>query len=66
MSTYSRLIRYLSQQFCPGQNVKVICLHLINLCKQLAQVVQRVDNAIQQISIGKTNYAIHWILLSTL
>ena len=32
----------------------------------LAPVVQRVDNAIQQISIGKTNYAIRWIVLSTL
>ena len=27
----------------------------------LAPVVQRVDNAIQWISIGKTNYAILWI-----
>ena len=32
----------------------------------LAPVVQRVDNAIQRISIGKTNYAIRWIVLSTL
>ena len=32
----------------------------------LTPVVQRVDNAIQRISIGKTNYAIHWIVLSTL
>ena len=31
-----------------------------------APVVQRVDNAIQRISIGKTNYAIRWIVLSTL
>ena len=34
--------------------------------KVLAPVVQRVDNAIQRISIGKTNYAICWIVLSTL
>ena len=32
----------------------------------LAPVVQRVDSTIQQISIGKTNYAIRWIVLSTL
>ena len=32
----------------------------------LAPVVQRVDKAIQRISIGKTNYAIRWIVLSTL
>ena len=32
----------------------------------LAPVFQRVDNAIQRISIGKTNYAIRWIVLSTL
>ena len=31
-----------------------------------APVVQRVDDAIQRISIGKTNYAIRWIVLSTL
>ena len=34
--------------------------------KFLAPVVQRVDNAIQRISIGKTNYAIRWIVLTTL
>ena len=32
----------------------------------LAPVVPRVDNAIQRISIGKTNYDIRWIVLSTL
>ena len=31
-----------------------------------ALVVPRVDNAIQRISIGKTNYTIRWIVLSTL
>ena len=35
------------------------------LFKLLAPVVQRVDNVIQWISIGKTNYAIRWIVLST-
>ena len=55
----------------------VLCLQFILLftfkhlcctiyCNFLAPVVQRVDNAIQQISIGKTNYTIHWIMLSTL
>ena len=34
--------------------------------KVLVPVVQRVNNAIQRISIGKTNYAIRWIVLSTL
>ena len=32
----------------------------------LASVVQRVDTAIQRISIGKTKYATRWIVLSTL
>ena len=34
--------------------------------RTLVPVVQRVDNAIQRISIGKTNYAIRWLVLSTL
>ena len=32
----------------------------------LVPVVQRVDNAIQWISIGETNYTIRWIVLFTL
>ena len=29
----------------------------------LAPVVQRLDNAIQRISVDKTNHAIHWIVI---
>ena len=38
----------------------------VDIRKTCTPVVQRVDNAIQWISNGKTNYAICWIVLSTL
>ena len=42
-----------------------LCLNFRIMFKFLTQApfVQRVDNAIHRISVGKTNYAIHWIVI---
>ena len=34
-----------------------------NFIVHQAPVVQRLDNAIQRISVNKTNHAIHWIVI---
>ena len=50
----------------PHKSRHKVSFNLTSLFIHLAPVVQRVDNAIQRISIGKTKYAIRWIVLSTL
>ena len=39
----------------------VCCLGIKRIIILLAPVVQMLDSAIQRISIGETNYTIHWI-----
>ena len=40
-----------------------VCLGAILIPEYLAPVVQRLDNAIQWISVDKTNHAIHGIVI---
>ena len=46
--------------------LEYITLSMLLLSLPVPVVEGRVDNAIQRISIGKPNYAIRWIVLSTL
>ena len=56
--------------FCLSRNFTIINRELMyislffDMVTVLTLVVQKVNDAIQRISIGKTNYAIRWIVLS--
>ena len=53
-------VREVFRCYQPGsQRPRLITLNLITQ----ASVAQRLDNAIQRISVNKTNHAIHWIVI---
>ena len=52
----------ISTLFASDNNQQVIPIHLASVVQRLDNAIHRI-NAIQRISVDKTNHAIHWIVI---